>query len=47
MLAGCGTAAKPVARPAPTFGAYPSYLPKDTLNDGSDAALTGTVRGPR
>ena len=46
VLAGCGTAAKPVARPTPTFGAYPSYLPKDTLNDGSDAALTGTIRRP-
>jgi hypothetical protein len=46
VLAGCGTAAKPVARPTPTFGAYPSYLPKDTLNHGSDAALTGTIQRP-
>jgi len=46
VLADCGTAAKPVARPTPTFGAYPSYLPKDALNDGSDAALTGTIQRP-
>ncbi len=46
LLAGCGTAAKPVASPTPTFGAYPSYLPKDTLNHGSDAVLTGTSGRP-
>ena len=46
VLAGCGTAAKPVARPAPTLGAYPSYLPEDTLNHGSDAMLTGTIQRP-
>ena len=47
MLAGCGTAAKPAAiRPTPTFGAYPSYLPKDALNDGSDTVLTGTISRP-
>ena len=45
-LAGCGTAAKPVASPTPTFGAYPSYLPKDTLTYGSDTVLTGTVERP-
>ncbi len=47
VLARCSTAAKPVAiRPTPTFGAYPSYLPKATLNDGSDAVLTGTIQRP-
>ena len=46
VLAGCGTAAKPVVSPTPTLGAYPSYLPKDTLNDGSDAVLTGTIQRP-
>ncbi|MGO9779601.1 MAG: hypothetical protein ACLPQY_07485, partial [Streptosporangiaceae bacterium] len=45
-LAGCGTAAKPVARPAPTLGGYPSYLPKDTLNYHSDTVLTGTAGRP-
>ena len=46
VLAGCGTAANPVASPTPTFGAYPSYLPKDSLNYGSDAVLTGTIQRP-
>ena len=46
VLAGCGTTAKPVVSPTPTLGAYPSYLPKDTLNDGSDAVLTGTIQRP-
>ena len=41
-----GNAAEPVARPTPTFGAYPSYLPKDTLNRHSDAVLTGTIQRP-
>ena len=46
VLAGCGTAANPVASPTPTFGAYPSYLPKDSLNYGSDAVLNGTIQRP-
>ncbi len=45
-LAGCGTAAKPAATPAATFGGYPSYLPKDTLNYHSDTVLTGTAQRP-
>jgi uncharacterized protein YceK len=45
-LAGCGTAVTHTARPAPTFGGYPSFLPKDTLNDHSDATATGTVQRP-
>jgi len=45
-LAGCGTAAKPAASPAATFGGYPSYLPKDTLHYHSDTVLTGTVQRP-
>jgi hypothetical protein len=45
-LAGCGTAAKPAASPAATFGGYPSYLPKDTLNYHSDTVLTGTAQRP-
>ncbi len=45
-LASCGTAAKPAAGPAATFGSYPSYLPKDTLHYHSDTVLTGTVQRP-
>ena len=45
-LAGCSTAAKPAASPAATFGGYPSYLPKDTLNYHSDTVLTGTAQRP-
>jgi len=45
-LAGCSTAAKPTASPAATFGGYPSYLPKDTLNYHSDTVLTGTIQRP-
>jgi hypothetical protein len=46
VLAGCGAPAKPAASPAATFGGYPSFLPKDTLNYHSDTVLTGTAQRP-
>jgi hypothetical protein len=36
----------PAVSPAATFGGYPTYLPKDTLNYHSDTALTGTAQRP-
>ena len=50
-LAGCGSGSKkPVASavaPAATpLGSYPSYLPPDTLNQGTDSVLTGTAQRP-
>lgn len=47
-LAGCGTShpAHPAAARATPLGSYPSFLPKDTLNQGTDDRLTGTVQRP-
>jgi hypothetical protein len=47
-LAGCGTSARPhpAAARATSLGSYPSFLPKDTLNQGTDDRLTGTVQRP-
>jgi hypothetical protein len=49
-LAGCGSGSeKPVASatpPAAPLGSYPSYLPQDTLNQGTDSVLTGTAQHP-
>jgi hypothetical protein len=50
VLAGCSSADSPhgAATPAPSgpLGAYPSFLPRDTLNYHSDAVLIGTVKRP-
>jgi hypothetical protein len=49
-LAGCGSGSKkPVASgtaAATPLGSYPSYLPPDTLNQGTDSVLTGTAQHP-
>ena len=47
-LAGCGTShpAHPAAARATPLGSYPSFLPKDTLNQGTDSVLTGTAARP-
>ena len=44
-LAGCSSAASSSARPAQA-GGYPSYLPSSTLQNHSDAVLTGTAQRP-
>ena len=38
--------ARPAASPPATFGGYPAYLPKETLNYHSDTVLTGTIQRP-
>ena len=47
-LAGCATSTPvhPAAARATPLGSYPSFLPKDTLNQGTDSRLTGTVQRP-
>jgi hypothetical protein len=48
-LAGCGSShpdPKPAAARATPLGSYPSFLPKDTLNQGTDSVLTGTAARP-
>lgn len=49
-LAGCGSGSKkPVVSgvaPATPLGSYPSYLPQDTLHQGTDSVLTGTAQRP-
>jgi hypothetical protein len=47
-LAGCGTShpARPAAVRATPLGSYPSFLPKDTLSQGTDSVLTGTAARP-
>ncbi len=53
-LAGCSAAGgqaatgHPAASPSASihFGAYPSFLPRSTLNNGTDTLLTGTVQRP-
>jgi hypothetical protein len=49
-LAGCGTSPHPHPHPAAAratpLGSYPSFLPKDTLNQGTDTMLTGTAARP-
>ena len=49
-LAGCGSSPHPHPHPAAAratpLGSYPSFLPKDTLNQGTDDRLTGTVQRP-
>ena len=53
-LAGCASASgesaagHPAASPSTSihFGAYPSYLPRSTVNYHSDTVLTGTVQRP-
>jgi hypothetical protein len=48
-LAGCGSSAPahhPAAAGATPLGSYPSFLPKDTLNQGTDSRMTGTVQRP-
>ncbi|HEX3752507.1 MAG TPA: hypothetical protein VHW06_18200 [Streptosporangiaceae bacterium] len=49
-LPGCGSGTKkPVAHGAAVatpLGSYPSYLPRDTLNQGTDSVLTGTAQHP-
>jgi hypothetical protein len=49
-LAGCGTSPHPHLHPAAAratpLGSYPSFLPKDTLNQGTDTVLTGTAARP-
>jgi hypothetical protein len=47
-LAGCGTShpARPAAARATPLGSYPSFLPKDTLHQGTDGVLTGTAQRP-
>ena len=46
-LAGCGSAHphQAAARATP-LGSYPSFLPKDTLQQGTDSVLTGTAQRP-
>jgi len=47
-LAGCGTSPHPhpAAARATPLGSYPSFLPKDSLNQGTDSVLTGTAARP-
>ncbi len=48
-LAGCSSAGRSHAvssAPSGPIGAYPSFLPRDTLNYHSDAVLVGTVNRP-
>jgi hypothetical protein len=46
--AGRPAAGRPAASPSTSihFGAYPSYLPRSTVNYHSDVVLTGTVQRP-
>jgi hypothetical protein len=46
-LAGCASAHphQAAARATP-LGSYPSFLPKDTLHQGTDSVLTGTAQRP-
>jgi hypothetical protein len=50
VLAGCSSAGSAHAAgssaPSGPLGAYPSFLPRDTLNYHSDAVLVGTVNRP-
>ena len=49
-LAGCSSSGNPHAAASQAasgpLGAYPSFLPRDTLNYHSDAVLVGTVKRP-
>jgi hypothetical protein len=53
-LAGCGSGSNSASKkpavsggaPATPLGSYPSYLPPDTLNQGTDSVLTGTAQHP-